>query len=100
MIKLRVKEINAKNEYLLENEKDGKQYRLCICFYSKNSPVVDDEIIISKNLLNKKYEGYCQPYFFGELEDKTGRDSNILQDDELISWQHDGKKNLLKRIYG
>ena len=100
MIKLKIKKIIANNEYVLENEKIGKRYRLCFCFYSKNFPTVDDEIIISEFLLDKKSEEYCQPYFFGELSDNTGRDANVVQESELLSWQHKGKKYLLKRIYG
>ena len=100
MLKLKVKKINNKNEYVLEDVKNGFQYKVCLCFYSKDLPKVGDELLLSEKLFDKSFEEFCQPYFFGELEDQTGRDAKNLKDHELLSWTHNGKKFLLKRLYG
>jgi hypothetical protein len=99
MTKLTIKEINKFNEYVLE-DKDKNNYSLIMEFYDVQKPEVGDTLLLHENLLNKNSAEYSQPYSFGALDNKCGREKSLLTETEIIGLQYKNKKIMLKRIYG
>ncbi len=83
--------------YCCYDRKNKKNYDLIFEFYFMDAPVVGDKISLSENLLDEKYEGYCQPYAFkpvknGEYNEKEKVDFAMLETKK--------GRTLLRRIYG
>ena len=99
MVKLRIESIN-KYKYELVDD-NGEEYSLNIDLIDTEENLsLGDFIYIDKNLLDKKYEGYCQNYIFGNLDSKYGRANLEYGDIDVIKIEKEDKEILLKRLYG
>ena len=92
---LKIKQIGDFNEYILQEEKTKKTYRLVLEFYGLK-PEVNDILMLNEKLLDPKSEWATYFYVFEELK-KT--EANLAEVDlaEIIIKD---KKHILKRVYG
>ena len=92
---LKIKQIGNFNEYILQEEKTKKTYRLVLEFYGLK-PEVNDILMLNEKLLDPKSEWSTYFYVFEELK-KT--EANLAEEDlaEIIIKD---KKHILKRVYG
>lgn len=100
MVTLEVLKKNENDEYLLKERKTGKKFSLVFVFYDSAQPEMGDVIVLHESLLDRKSNNFCQPYYFGGLENSFGRESEILGDDELLYLHCKDKQMIFKRLYG
>ena len=83
--------------YSCFDKKNNKIYHMIFEFYFMNAPIVGDKISLSENLLDEKYEGYCQPYAF-----KPAKNSEYSEKEKVDFAMLENKngRTLLRRIYG
>ena len=88
-------------DYYFKDEKNNHEYKLNIEFSKVNINLTPkDSIVLSYELLDKKYEEYSTSYTFGELEDVTGREIKKENQKDIILIIENNKKHYLKRLYG
>lgn len=75
-------------------------YKLIIDFYGVEKPFVGSTILMHENLLNKRYEGYAQPYFFEYYMEYEDNKIVPVEGTEYIVLHDDKKSIIMKRIYG
>lgn len=97
MVILEISSVNLYNNYYLLDKKNNKAYSLYLEFYGVDKPKVGDSLAINEKLLDKNYEGYCQPYAFILCENENKINVNNT---EKIALNCGNKKYILKRIYG
>ena len=98
MKSLRIEKINAYGEYILIEDETKKIFSLILEFYSNFSPKVDDVIVINEKLLDRKFEGFCQPYAFKDSNKKVKDFGEELE--HILIHTKDNKNFVLERIYG
>lgn len=87
--------------YTLQNEKSKQKYQFILTFFDVEESIkVNDLLIIHKDLINEKYEGYSKSYSFGALESKYGKKVDGIQDIDCIAIKTENKTIYLKRLYG
>ena len=97
MISLKIIGIEQ-NKYLLIDEKNNKIYDLFLEFYGLEAPIINDQISIDERLLNKKWEGYTQPYAFELVKSEKEYDKENNIDYMVLTTKQ--KQLVLRRIYG
>lgn len=97
MVILEISSVNLYNNYNLLDKKNNKTYSLYLEFYGIDKPKVGDCLAINEKLLDRNYEGYCQPYAFKLCENENKINANDI---EKIALNLGNKKYVLKRIYG
>ncbi len=100
-LSLKIISINKNNEYVLQSEKSKKRYTLMLEFYDVEKPQIGDRLLISKTLLDKNSQLFCQPYAFAAA-DKSVID-NFAQNysnDDIVVLSNLNKNIILQRIYG
>ncbi len=85
--------------YFLKDTKTKKEYELIFQFFGIE-PQIGDKLLIFEELLNKKYEGFCQPYAFEACKNTLEDFFKSENEEDFAVLSHNGKKTLLKRIYG
>lgn len=99
MVKLKIMNID-KYTYNLKDAKENN-YNLNLEFFDvEEKPKIGDDIYISAELLNPRYEGFSTNYAFGTLEDKYGKDNIDLTDIDVIKIVTNKLEIYLKRLYG
>ena len=94
--RLKIKEKKDNNEYILEDLKTGEIYSLILEFYDISMPKVNDTLVLSEKLLDKKSSIYCQPYAFTLFNN----DFKDIHRNDIAGLITSSEKIVLKRIYG
>ena len=86
--------------YVLEDEKK-QRFTLNLEFLDIDAKIqVGDTICMSKELLNRNYDGYSTSYTFGNMESKYGKNGISKDDVDVIKLISGDKEIYLKRLYG
>ena len=86
--------------YYLQDESQ-KRYELELTFMDNKNAEIGDKLMIHKELLNPRYEGYLPYYTFGDLDNIYGKSNISLDDIDVIKIiKKDNKTFLMKRLYG
>lgn len=87
--------------YTIQNQATKEEKQHYFTFYNLEEDVkVGDEILISKELFDKKYKEFSREYFFGDINSKYGRKITSLENNDVITIIKKDKKFVLKRFYG
>ena len=99
---VRLKIISEQNcLYQLKKENiPSPVYELLIEFYGIEKPSVGSTILIDERLLDKKYEGYSQPYSFEFYMEYVDKNVAPIEGTEHIVLFDEKKSIVMERIYG
>ena len=100
MVTLKILDKNENDEYVLKEQKSGKTHTLTFVFYDVKAPEVGNLVQIHEKLLDKNSKEFSQPYYFGDLDDPTGRAVERLKDEEIVCLHMNGEKVICKRLFG
>ena len=99
MEKLRIEKIEN-NNYVLVN-KSGEKFEFNLTFYDLEENLSKgDFLYFNKELLNPEYKEYSKTYFFGPLDEVSGREIKSKDDIDLIKIKLGDKTIYLKRFFG
>ena len=88
-------------DYALESKETGNIYQIKMSFIDfDDEPQVGDVIAFHSTLLDENYEGYSHHYFFGTLDDQSGRTGLRATDLDAVVLKTQNGTYALKRIYG
>ena len=92
---MKILRVNKLDKYNYELSDNNNKYNINIEFYDIPNPEDIDKIYIHEDLLKNKMLS------FGLLDDKSGRVIKSEDDEDLIMlFMKNGKKVVLKRLYG
>lgn len=92
---MKILRVNKLDKYNYELSDNNNKYNINIEFYDIPNPEDIDKIYIHEGLLKNKMLS------FGLLDDKSGRVIKSEDDEDLIMlFMKNGKKVVLKRLYG
>ncbi len=95
-----IKEIKEHNVYVLQNADNLNELELMLEFYGIEPVLVNSQILIHEELLNKNSKNFVQPYAF-EFDTSINVDNIMaLNDPEFAALSIDNNIYTLKRIYG
>lgn len=87
--------------YKIQNEETGEIFTHDFSFIDTVVlPQVGDYIAFNPVLLDKNNEGYMKHYFFGELDDVSGRVVLSSKNPDAVVLKTKNKAYAFKRIYG
>jgi len=89
-----------KKKYELKQRGKLKNQCLYFEFHGIDAPEVGDYIDLDEKLLDRKYEGYAQPYSFEFFAESKNQNDNLFYDEETLILHKKNKNYILKRIYG
>ena len=85
-------------KYVLIDEEKNEMFDLFLEFYGIDKLKVNDTITFDEKLLNKKWEGYAQPYAFKLVKNQKDYDESKKIEFAVLTLE--GKDFLVRRIYG
>lgn len=96
----RVGKIDA-NNYHLVNIATGENYKLKLTFYGiQNAVKIGDLISMHAELLDANYVEYSNHYYFGPLDEPSGRKITSKTHKDYIAIKTENKIIELKRLWG
>ena len=100
MVLVTILEKKEYGEFVIQDDKKQK-YSFIFEFYGLEQPQVGDALYLDEKYLNRNWEGFAQPYAFSaEERDLNFKAPNETREDFGAVHYKDGRKVLVKRIYG
>ena len=96
---LTIIECKPHNIYVLQNG-SKQNFKLGFEFFGTDKPKVEDKILISNELLDKRSKNFCIPYAFEKTTEFTPQQIKELNNPEFIVLRTNNKNIGFKRIYG
>lgn len=97
MVSLKFVGFRPNNSYILKDIKTNKNYSLKFEFYGVDRPKLGDIIVLNEVLLDRNSEYFAQPFAFASFNEK---EEKVTDNKDLAGFYSNGKKFILRRIYG
>lgn len=97
MVRLKILRVKNNSYYILLDENTGKLYTLIFEFHNVESPKPNDYLIFNEKLLDRRFEGFAQPYALRPISDDELESTNEI---DVFTLQSNNVITKLKRIFG
>jgi len=91
---------NDETLYKLKQKNKFSTIELIFEFFGIEKPENGTYLAISEKLLDRKYEGFSQPYSFEPYMEYVDKEMAPVESEEFIVLHNNNKNIIMKRIYG